>query len=1083
MDGARSRLLLLLAAALAVAAVAGWCGLRQVDDGFVRTHHALDLDHPERWATDPAAVAPGTLGRLLWPGVRPLDARFGPVAAGDLLKLKVRAERPGVQVRLLLDGHEVVTGPAPVDWTQVELLLPRGGQTLRLEQLERPPSPIHVSRVSATNVRGFVEGPVTLYLPSAGTAVTGAERGAVPWPALVVLPVLLVALVAWRCFGAAGDLARSVQAAVLEVLPGVALLGLAEVVLLAAGGRLVYPTRTFLVVVAGPPLVIEAIRHRRRLGRALAALGRGCGALVDRAFARGEATAARLGLDRVTASAAEAGEGLTTRQLRPAGFAFLALVAVLATVFTSVVVQELGGPLYGKGDIGLWSSQGRYVARNLSFTPLPRLDLVNDQLFYPYGGSNVFQPWVLEMHLFTAAAERLFGAGPWVQLYYLLSVVGVACGAFLLLVGDHGVYRAAVAALAVSFCSYYAISKYPVHAGVACVTWMTLSLLADWVMVRRYVVGRPWSARLLAARALLLILVLGQDLSYLAGIALTSFALCALWITILACARATGSPRALIVNLRQGLAAVRESVARHLGQVAILTGLTAAAAFVYLPLVLQIGAAANRFDFSGVAMGAWWANPLRLLIPVLPGANPRILSPMFHDSAESLFDSVPGAAFVLAALAGVVFGRRLWRAWVPFLALLALLLSFHPSQFDLLRHLPWFAFARVSGRFTVAYPALLTILALAMPAGVCRGRRGVVLAALACCLLATEAVTAYRLDLARPRRLYRADTEFQGLMQEVREAPGEAVLDWPFCVAGGNGVGGRYLGRYYGLQAGIFTLHQFHNKKVVAAYFGRLHPDQIQPYLDAGWPHMFFPDNPSGFSATRQRRDFVPREWDFFKRFFVLNDFCGILLYTDLLPEQTVEGFHRRFGQPAAAADHTPFGRLEFILKRPDWSGLVDPEAGRALVLPHQPPPRPIARLDFADPEAGKYLLRGWGGREKRYRSTEGHLAELGFSVERVETMLLTFRATTFQRQRLLVLLNGTLLEEQEYDGRGFVVHSVVLPAERLRPTNVLRFELPDAHSPKSVGVNNDRRVLGLTLDWLELEALGEAVAEPGPAT
>lgn len=66
MNGSRARVILFLALAVALMAVAAWCGLSRVDDRFARTHHSLDLDHPERWAEDPSAVAPGTLGRLLW---------------------------------------------------------------------------------------------------------------------------------------------------------------------------------------------------------------------------------------------------------------------------------------------------------------------------------------------------------------------------------------------------------------------------------------------------------------------------------------------------------------------------------------------------------------------------------------------------------------------------------------------------------------------------------------------------------------------------------------------------------------------------------------------------------------------------------------------------------------------------------------------------------------------------------------------------------------------------------------------------------------------------------------------------------
>jgi len=53
--------------------------------------------------------------------------------------------------------------------------------------------------------------------------------------------------------------------------------------------------------------------------------------------------------------------------------------------------------------------QGYYVATNLRLLPFPRLDLDNDASFYPYGTSQVFQPWGFERELFWAACYTLFG--------------------------------------------------------------------------------------------------------------------------------------------------------------------------------------------------------------------------------------------------------------------------------------------------------------------------------------------------------------------------------------------------------------------------------------------------------------------------------------------------------------------------------------------------------------------------------------------------------------------------------------------------------------------------------------------------
>lgn len=615
--------------------------------------------------------------------------------------------------------------------------------------------------------------------------------------------------------------------------------------------------------------------------------------------------------------------------------AFGTVLAVLGGCFAWGVVQDFGAPISGKGDLSLWEHQNHYVGRNLSFTPLPRLDLGNDQLFYPYGGNNVFQPWVMEMHLGAALATRLLGSWGWSQLYFLLSVVGTALGAFLLLRPDHGPVRAGLAAAAVSFCNYYAIGRFAGAFANACAHWTVLSVLADFVIAARAVDRRPWSARLLAARAFLLLACLGQDLGYVAGLGLTSALVTAVFLTALAAVRTGLRPGRMAAAGRETWLEISASARNHPFQVAVLLALGTLCGLLYVPLALQVSRAAGEYDFSRLPLGAWWANPVRMLMPVLPGFNPVSHHRILGDQPEAYFAASPGLAFLLAALVGMAAGRRRLLAAVAPLALLALLLSFHPGKLDTLRLLPWFGFVRVSARFSVVYPAILVSLALLAPQPRRWPARAVLAGLLA--LLGVEATTAYRTYLIKDWHHYRPDAAFTALMATIRATPGEAVLDWPFCVAGGNGVATNQLCRFYGHQSGIAWLQTHHGKKVVGKYFGRLHPDQIRPYLDAGWPRMFVPDDPNAFKARRQQRDLTPDEWAFLERFIALGDFAGVLLYPDLLPPETVAGFRARLGPPAAAAA-SPYGRLEFIPKPDAWRSRVDLAAARVLALP--PPAR-----------------------------------------------------------------------------------------------------------------------------------------------
>jgi hypothetical protein len=65
--------------------------------------------------------------------------------------------------------------------------------------------------------------------------------------------------------------------------------------------------------------------------------------------------------------------------------------------------------------------------------------------------------------------------------------------------------------------------------------------------------------------------------------------------------------------------------------------------------------------------------------------------------------------------------------------------------------------------------------------------------------------------------------------------------------------------------------------------------------------------------------------------------------------------------------------------------------------------------------------------------------------------------------------LNDERLAELVLDRQGRTPHAIAVPDGVMRTHNVLRLILPDARSPASAGLNEDRRVLGVRVETLEL--------------
>jgi hypothetical protein len=346
--------------------------------------------------------------------------------------------------------------------------------------------------------------------------------------------------------------------------------------------------------------------------------------------------------------------------------------------------------------------------------------------------------------------------------------------------------------------------------------------------------------------------------------------------------------------------------------------------------------------------------------------------------------------------------------------------------------------------------------------------------AAAAALLAVEATTAYRIALITPKPYVRPDASFERTMATIAATPGEAVLEWPFCVAAGNGLGTGELCLYYHRQSGLFAFRQFHHKKVVGQYFGRLHRSQLTPFRQAGWPQMFFPDVDHPEFATRQRRDFLPGEWRFLADFYRLNDFCGLLLYPDLLDPATVRTIHEVAGPPAAETSYPGVGRIEFIPKSAAWRTGVDPARGRALRLL---PDDLIVTLDLdlTGHAADRFLTSGWGGPDRRFRWTEAREATVEFASDRIASLLVELTMSSFRAQRIRVALNGRPLGEVASDGGPLRDYSWTVPAGQVEHSNRLTLELPDARTPASVGAGGDIRLLGASVSRIRIRRIESA--------
>lgn len=185
-----------------------------------------------------------------------------------------------------------------------------------------------------------------------------------------------------------------------------------------------------------------------------------------------------------------------------------------------------------------------------------------------------------------------------------------------------------------------------------------------------------------------------------------------------------------------------------------------------------------------------------------------------------------------------------------------------------------------------------------------------------------------------------------------------------------------------------------------------------------------------------------------------------------------------------------------------DWTASVSPPSG--WTEPERPseelavePCTPDVCYAFSDPATDLYLrpLEGVSAFDGALRWTVGTSALLALRVPeggpwRLELRVMPLLHRSHSRQRIGVELNGLMVGEHVLDGPSMgelVPLALTVPADRVPADGLVRVRLllPDAVSPASLGMNGDRRRLGVALIEARISngaPDGDAASDVGPA-
>jgi len=177
-------------------------------------------------------------------------------------------------------------------------------------------------------------------------------------------------------------------------------------------------------------------------------------------------------------------------------------------------------------------------------------------------------------------------------------------------------------------------------------------------------------------------------------------------------------------------------------------------------------------------------------------------------------------------------------------------------------------------------------------------------------------------------------------MQKLKTQKGEAVMDFPFCIVGGDGTGLREnLCPIFQRTCNIYALSRFHKKKVIGGYYSHVPESAVKGFLGTGIGKWVIPNDSTYIegwkNATKIINVFDDNQLEHFVNYFKYNDFAGINLCVDLIPNEMYKQITNAIGSSTITTIFPGAGKIVFIPKPESWQKFVNKEKAKQMKFPY----------------------------------------------------------------------------------------------------------------------------------------------------
>lgn len=644
------------------------------------------------------------------------------------------------------------------------------------------------------------------------------------------------------------------------------------------------------------------------------------------------------------------------------------------TAFSTYIIGEFSDFYFPEEGVAA-EAINVFFSENFKFFALPHFKWHTDYFLYPFGIDSTFLFWQFGLNFVETLSYYIFGSTFPCQWYYVLSLAITYFGVYFLICQRRGCFWATFFAVSLTFCNYASICKFPAHFSHCIMHWMVLSLLTDAIIIEKVLKRESFSTLFLQSKVLLLLLCLGLEMGYIAGLCCLSFLMTAAYCALIYIARRAICDEGEIF-VKDIMRKVLGSYKSNLYGNVVLSFLIFLVFYIYVPIVLQI----LVHTPSGMKEALWESHPLRILLPILPGFNAGMHLHGPLGVTDTVFAWNVGWFFLVLFVIAICWRpRENFLKWLPFVVLFALILAF--PKFPILRLFPAFKCVRIAERFSPVIIVLVLIplfFVCARPTleSLKRFVRTKSFLWPLIPLFFVETVVAYGtinyvIKDVLGYGLVKVPQDYRVAVDLVSKLPGEAIFFFPFTAHGGGGDGGFEIAGFHRKTCFQMQFAAKCGKKMNGAYVGRMFVKlYLSDFLNMKWP-------------IDGQRPFSECQWMMLEKFFKSSNFSCFILETTHVSEALRDDVRRRFG-----GELTSFNvfNLHFeVYALTDGWRQENADLERIKSIPHEIFGR-ISYGRYSLPGEGNFLLRGFHSPEPGGVWTSDDESEIQFVLDKPET-------------------------------------------------------------------------------------------------